>query len=179
MDLVIDKELRRTFHAFKGGWDAEKPYMNDENSWVETWGSLLSEFSPECIRAVTDHSLESSSRCPVLFEFYKLCLRYSNSEDLSAPIVTKAEELAKQLLIAMSELEVEQETASNALMIAYSVMIANSYSNSNLELSDEAIEVDCAGRARMFGHEAKHWRDEAEHGRGYWVDVFNVTSDKK
>lgn len=34
------------------------------------------------------------------------------------------------------------------------------------------VELDLAGRARMFGLESLLWKDEAKNGKGYWFDLL-------
>ena len=38
------------------------------------------------------------------------------------------------------------------------------------------VELDLAGRSRMFGNESLVWKEQANNGKGYWYDMLQANN---
>ena len=122
----VKAELSRSFKILQSGWERENfPVLNEE-SWIDTWYSVLSEFDASCIHTVTNYVIGSFHRAPMLSEFYQLCSRHTKGENLEQPIVSKCEEIAKDIVNALSgQFEFDDvDKLPDALLMASIVMRA-------------------------------------------------------
>ncbi|MEZ9709419.1 hypothetical protein AB4254_12125 [Vibrio breoganii] len=164
----MKQELSRTYTIFSTGWDSDFCKNVSQEAWVNSWADFLHRFDKDCIHSVTNYIITNFYRPPTLGEFYKLCERQLSGELLDTPISTKAEELAKIIINNIGHVDMDSDVTPDALMIAACVIKAKQVDHASLPLSDSIIEIDFAGRMRMFAQEAKIWLDESKQGKGFW-----------
>lgn len=186
----VKAELSRSFKILLGGWEYESNLILNEESWIDTWYSVLSKFDAACIHNVTNYVIGSFHRPPMLSEFHQLCIRHAKGECLAQPIVSKCEVLAKDIISTLApKLETEESVnyLPDALLIASIILRARQMNELSIPLTNGAVESDFVGRMRMFAQECKIWQKEADEGKGYWCQelgssnadlYFSVTQDK-
>lgn len=172
LDTEIKFVVAAAFDAFSKAWG---DIASEKLFWVDTWSEPLAEYDAKTISHATAHCIQTLARSPTLPEYMTYCQRIKNKERLTDPIVSKVEQIARRILntspvdfgySSYSEL-------SDACLIAASIAAAKANRSAGVAWNKNMVDLELVGRARMFGRESLHWKEEAKNGKGYWCDLLH------
>jgi len=174
LNTEVKFAVAAVYESFNKKWE---DFYYDKLSWIDTWSEILSDCNIDAIRAASEYSANNLQRSPTVFEFRTICQRIENKERLDAPIVSKVERIARNILEADQEI-LGYETLTefmDACLIAASIASSITNRKAGIEWDKNTIDVELLGRARMFGYECIYWTNDAEKEKGYWADLLNIT----
>lgn len=180
LDSPFGFALNQTFNSFMKKW----PLKLDKKTMLEIWSKTIcnKNIKPEDIREATEYCLNHLNGWPPVYKFRVYCERAANKEPLNKPVITKAEELAHELLINLIKKDAEFLEKLPIYFDAFLVaaLAAHTASNQRAGMAHSVASAEIISyRMGMFVKELSSWVKTAENEGDFWLAHFLKTLNLK